>query len=631
MAVTALAAPADPGEVAVRFLEKARAGTAKLGPGEDTALSPATSAEKRAQIARRLEHLARDFGNAALEAGPVKVDDELAAVLVRNTGGFDPGRMQVHPVALVRRGRDWLPAPVPASFENSGIGYDPAIRRRTRALEEWMLRQRAIDLETLRAQAAGRMRQSISQSLSRETLEKLDSRQTAERFLHACGQHNLPEVLGLLGGLADSLPDDWPLRLRAAEAALAAPAKARHPWHLLLAPEVLRLIVDHDENQIDGPVMISIACLDPAGHPPYRGTQEIELIHLELAKTRDGLWRIDPPEAMLRQAPAAEVDEAPDALDAGLLANFRRALVAKYPAIPSPTPAAARAALLAALRDGRSFAWLSHIELARDPRGACTRAARLWWELGRPQSPRHAIPLALREAGNAAAVSCLIFDTRHTERFDVRFLFFSKTPAGWLWQPDPGSTVRSEFGEWTSGQAAHWKDAWRDTLLADSIVIAPPLAQETPPEPRIRSLMEAWFRAVRSGSLAEALRLTARLNLPDSMEIHLRNLGYEINGAEPGAGPPAITAIQSGDGLAMAAVKTDARGKSRLAVFPVVQTPAGPRILLETDLAVSGGRTREFLNRISLERIGKFDPAAAANFKKHFEAVLPAIKAPPQQ
>jgi hypothetical protein len=50
--------------------------------------------------------------------------------------------------------------------------------------------------------------------------------------------------------------------------------------------------------------------------------------------------------------------------------------------------------------------------------------------------------------------------------------------------------------------------------------------------------------------------------------------------------------------------------------YAVVNTPSGPRILLEVDLAVSESRTREYLNDVSLKRLRKTDPDAAEELQK---------------
>ena len=130
MAMTARGASSDPAKVAIDFLEKVRVGKLDLEPGGDTALSPQTANEKKLEIAKRIERIARDLGNDPLEVGEVKLDDNFGAVLVRKIGGFDPSRMQVFPIALVKHGTEWSAAPVPASFENVGAGYAVALRKR---------------------------------------------------------------------------------------------------------------------------------------------------------------------------------------------------------------------------------------------------------------------------------------------------------------------------------------------------------------------------------------------------------------------------------------------------------------------------------------------------------------------
>ena len=140
VALSANAAPNDPGGAAIDFLEKVRVRNLNLEPGGDTAISAQTAREKKQLIARRLERIALELGSDPLEVGAVKLDEDYAAVLVRKTGGFDPSRLQVFAVALVKRGAEWEAAPVPASFENAGAGSAIQLRKRLEALEDWMLR-----------------------------------------------------------------------------------------------------------------------------------------------------------------------------------------------------------------------------------------------------------------------------------------------------------------------------------------------------------------------------------------------------------------------------------------------------------------------------------------------------------
>ncbi len=202
MTTAALANPSDPGASAVEFLEKTRAKSVNLEPGGDSALVAQTSTQKRQQIAHRLDRMARDLATGRLEVGAQQVDDDLAAVLVRKIGGFDPSEWQAFPVAMVKRGTHWLAAPVPASFENAAIGYTPSLRHRLATLEDWMLNEQARDLPCLHHQAADRLRLQIATSLPPATVRGFAAGQAAQRFLTACEQRNLPAALGLLGGLS---------------------------------------------------------------------------------------------------------------------------------------------------------------------------------------------------------------------------------------------------------------------------------------------------------------------------------------------------------------------------------------------------------------------------------------------
>ncbi len=618
MALSAVAAPNDPGETAVHFLEKVRAKNVNLEPGGDTALSPQTSEHKRKEIARRLERLAGDLGGDPLEVGPVKLDDDLAAVLVRKIGGFDPSRLQVFSVALVKRGAEWAAAPVPASFENSGVGFAALQRKRLVALEDWMLREQALDLEKLREQSAARMRRKIEESLPAATLRNFTSKQTAERFFKACEQRILPEIFGLLGGLSASLPGDWPLRLKAADAAVAAGADVTPPWRLLISPEVLRILVHHEE---DGETaMVSIACLDPAGNLPRSSVPRIELVHLELSKSSDGLWRIEPPPDFLEErGEAIDAAEDDEQLDSDLVEAFLTKLSELYPPTPQPTAEKSRQALLSALRERSLAAIIRLIRLDGDPqvaRKACVRAAQIWWASREPSTVRRAVPLGFREDGENAAAACQFFSARNPDRLDLRILYFKKSAEGWLWTPEPQPETETSFREWTEAHAKPWQDDWQQTFLAECAEVEKFPESGAPSEEESRKLMDAWLQAARTGDVMAALRLTARLNLPDSKATLLRNLGYEMTGVRLNREVPAITGVRRAGIWSTVGIQIDSNGKSSFPLYPIILTPAGPRILLEIDLFAGGNRSRDFLNKTALERLRKFSPSAADDLKQ---------------
>lgn len=618
--VTAVAAPSEPGDTAIRYLEKVRARSVDLTPGTDTALSVQTSEAKRKEISRRLERMSRDLGSDPLEIGAVKVDGELGAVLVRKIGGFDPGRLQVFPVALVKRENGWRAAPLPASFENSGVGYATALRKRLESLENWMLSQRAFDLEALREQSEQRMRTRIESSLPADVMRAMDAFTATERFLSACENRKLPEVLGLLGGLSTVLPEDWPLRLKAADTAMADSPGALRPWRLLSAPEVLRVAVYQEEDNESA--MASIACLDPTANPPEFRNPRVELVHLELNKTADGFWRVDPPAGFTQQSIPESEDEGVD-LDADLLDLFPAKLALKYPAKPEPSAAAVRDMVFASFASDHPSSWAPLVHTSGEPgqvREKFAAASQIWWETRNRSTPRKPIPLAFQESGDAAAAIAQFFDPRNPEKIDLRPIYFHKTSMGWLWSPAPTDDITRPLQAWVDEQEPKWDQDWKEKLLADSIQLDRLQASSAPDEGSSRAIVEAWLAAIRKGDITAALATTVRLKAADSNEILLRNLGYELGGAQRMTQPATVTRTQRGSHFTTVSVTTPLEEKPVRPLYPVIATPAGPRILLEVDLLASGSRSRDFLNKTALSRLRKTETAAAAELEKSFAA-----------
>lgn len=623
MLVSALGFPGDPGEAALRFLEKTRARQLNLEPGSDTALSPQTSAAKRQQIARRLDRLAGDLGDDPLAVGPVKEDGEVAGVLIHKSGGFDAASQRVFAIALVRRGETWVAAPLPASFENTGLGYSGEIRQSAAALQDWMLREQVLFLAKLRDQSADRLRLSIEKSLPAKTLRSFDSKQAAMRFFDACARQNLPEMLGLLGGLDASPPDDWALRVKSATSA-ARSKDVKQPWRLLVSNNILRVPVRHEED--DGQALLSVACLDPDGNDGHSPAPRIALVHLEIAKSADGFWRVTPPPRFFREA--AEDEEPEDELlDADLLDAFPAKLAEIYPPAPQHTARQAFETLLERLQNGGLPDVVRLMQPSGNSHESCIRATRMWQILHESGGLRRIIPLGFKEDARTAAAVCHLFSARSPDRLDLRIFHFEKSDAGWLWTPQAPRESENALREWADGES----DDWQGRLLENCVVLENPPESGAPSEAEARAVVESWLKAIAAGDVSAALRLTARLKNPDSKATVLRNLGYEMTGCRKNDGPPAITGVHRGGIWTAVGVRSAADdGKPAHPFYPVVGTPAGPRILIEIDLFASKNRSREFLNRTALDRLRHLAPGVATElkelFSKHQSASTEAAK-----
>jgi hypothetical protein len=131
--------------------------------------------------------------------------------------------------------------------------------------------------------------------------------------------------------------------------------------------------------------------------------------------------------------------------------------------------------------------------------------------------------------------------------------------------------------------------------------------------------VEKWLDAIHRGDLKTALDLVTRLNDAKSGSTLLQNLGYEITGSRRSTEKPLVTGVYHGKTWTAVGVKIDLGGKTSYPLYPVLQTPQGPRILAEIDLFASGNRGREFLNRTAFERLRKSTSTVAELQKLYAE------------
>lgn len=587
----------DPGEAALDFLGKVREGNVDLDPGVDTALLEHITNRKREIIRKRIERLEDELKGGELELGEVKEDGGFAAAMICKTGGFDSAEMQVFPVALVKRGDKWLPAPVPASFENAVAGYTLPLKDRLAALENWMMRKRVTDLERLISDSAQKTRDLIRNSIVGEDLEGDDLGKITDRFLEACAKGDRAAILGFLGGLSEPLPSDWALRLKASKAAVGGEGN----WRALASPDVIRVRVNEERDQKDG--MVSVAWLDPE----KAATSGVRLVHLSFSRDSAGQWRIDLPDALLYGAE----DTDDEGFDEDLLDRFAEKLRAVEPAVYASSAREAEAALMEALKSGGIRETLRKVDIGgrlRDGTKACEAAAEVWWSLNQPGAFRVPVELGFREEGSLAVFAYQWFSVSEADTFDLRIQFFRKTTGGWLWCP--GVVPKEEkkdhaaLAKWAADQEADWRLSWRDTLMSPSVKLEAVDSGKLATDEEVRGLVGDWLGALEKRDLGAVLACSAWLGGGDAIPMNaLRNISYEITNT--GWGKVELAAIHRSGSWVAATIRRVSGGKSQDTFLPVVMTKDGARLLPEIDLIAEDTRTRNFLNKAAFERLGK--------------------------
>ncbi len=611
-----LAASGDPATVVLGYLEKVRQRTVDLGT--DTALSPHASSEKREQISRRLSRLADDLGQGGLEAAEIKVDDNLAGVIVRNSGGFDPSKVRVVSIGLVKTKGAWFPAPVPSSFENTGAGLVAGARQRLGQLENWMMRRQAEELTALREHSRERMRQTIRTSMDVKILRDESAEKVTDQFLAACRRRDLPSMLGFLGGLQDTPPADWADRLRSADAAVAAGRKVGWPWRLLISPEIVRVRVE-DGGETDG-TLFSFACIDPAGSGFRQVSTKVEILHLELSRDEEGLWKVDLPPSFLLP-PGEELDESEDDFVKSLLDAFPGEIRKQIPVQPSPSVAEMAASLDEALRAESMDPLIALMDLEGDPGTAsrgCALGARLWWQVHHPQAPRMPQLLGYHENGRAGVVTFQFFSPGEPGTFDLKSFPLEKTADGWLLIPglkltNSPTKEQAATRDWVTDREKTWRGGWQAKLVENCTRIDPIAEGNAPAKDEARKLVENWLAATHSSDFPAALRSLVIVNRQGETERTLRNLGFEFSAALRDEGRFSVIHTERGATWTVVGVKSQTGTTTTYPLYLVVATHQGPRILIGADLFGEATGGRKILNDTVLRRIRDFTTPASSD------------------
>jgi hypothetical protein len=628
---------ATPAAAALEFIEKVRSDKVDLSPGRDTAISTATGKDKQKTIAAQLRTLSRQLDAGPFEAGPIKEDGDLAAILVHQASGFDPARHRVLAIAVVKKDGDWLAAPVQASFENTGLGYDEDRIKRCDALEDWMMRQRPTHLAKLREETAGRLKREIASKLDKRVLHSDTPTQLTARFLEACRKRDQATALALLGGTQEELPTDWTARIQIIERAFSG-SLSNPWWSLFLSDGVIRTIALEDE----GPnrMGISLVCLDASMETATSTLPQNRMVKLNFKRQPDGPWRLDLPESLM--APSPSVGKGVRLVDRStiipetirkLLPNLRRK---QFPAASIPQVKDAVSALMAAAAAPTPEALLPLIAMDGDPSAANTGTARLvmlWRDLHSPRDVRTLLPLAFKEDGDGAVASFQLFSSREPERADLRTFYFVRGEQGWLLvsglkPTDPPPPQLTAIKDWEDEEAPSWTRNWEQLTLSTSVKLDKLPQAEGPSEDDTRRAFETWIEAVLKGDVATAIASTAYLDWGHgeggrSSTRLLRNLGFELTSALKSKERPTILkVIRQGQWTAISArIGKAGDADATYPLYAFVTTPVGPRLMLEIDLFANGTQTRKFLNEAVWGRLNAAGEAdAVAILREMYEA-----------
>lgn len=625
------AAQQSPSEAAVMWLREVATGKAEEKPGENTALSPEATEEDVSDIRSSLGQLRKTLRTEDLKVVADKQDGDLAAVLVSQITDFDASTVQIHAVGLVKSADKWLPAPMPSSFNSTGLSFRPGFLQRVKDLESWMLLARTEQLVRLKNDAFSLLNEEMRKFKTPDELHEATPEKLAGDFISAVQARDLPAVLALLGGLEDPRPADWDDIYKVTSRMLRKKEITHPQWRLIGAPEAARAIVAA-ESGIDEP-LVTIVALDPAGN--YRVTPKAHMIDLPFVRSKSGTWRIRLTHDLMapetRRAPGqsnrdiaqAEEDrrrkEEQDALqEAPFLEKFPEKLAAASPPQREQTAREAAAQLLTALRAPSLTPVCAHMDLHTTPAtalNALSRAGRLWQRIHLPFSEATPVLLEVHESGDDAWALVQMFSARDSGDPSIECLFFKRNAEGWLANPGfsgesalPYTTDELAISQLLEPSLAARDAEWWNGLIQKIGGVA---ADSAPAEDEARKIVEESRKAVAAGDALRYFALSACLDDERGPLDMLKACSNDLTGRQAGE----ILAIhRAGRWTAVSLRVPPMEGDDSADSYPMVvlaTTAGGTRILPEINLFDPLTDNRGLRNRTVLERVGTRLPEGA--------------------
>lgn len=597
-----------PDAVAVQFLKKLE--EQDIIPNEETALADGITPEKLKSIIRRLDRIGSELRGHELRVVAEKTDGDLAGVIVAQMADFDPSRIRLHAVALIKRDGEWLPAPMPASYENTGISYFPDMAGRARELERWMLAERAKRYDGIKDDLNLEIQTKISKALDKEKLKDTDPSNVVNDFMAAWKGRNYHAALGYLGGLEKPLPEDWSETVSMVAYELENQHRKGPEETPLGSNDVISTTVHTATTDKQTVVSIGSYLLNK----PRNRSEEMFIRHFILTKSPEGLWRIHLPAWLTgkgRDDPRTFSREGDGELIRGLpLRLFNDRKREKF------DDAGKLGRLYLSDLSGDDFAKLLgyiHVDNEEEAQEALESHAKQW-RIAR-RTPLIRIVIDTHVVGDDACVLYCELDPYKPELNSdiIRPLRLVKTKDyGWQVHMDASPQI-DEFPEEITGwiEASRKKDRaeWLPQLgLNDRLGgIA---ADSAPEQEAIDEFAETWRTALESRQPHHIFKNATLFDDEDGIQLLFKYLGQEL----PSQSKLEIIGTHRNGRWGAVSIRhySNVDGEKPIDLLhPIVSTPDGPKCLPEAVLYVSDTRAREILNSVVWRRLGKRLPEDA--------------------
>ena len=180
-------------------------------------------------------------------------------MLVRAENTINPLDTRIHPVALLRKDKLWIPAPLLGSFSNTGYGYDQKAEQSVQALETWMAKQKILRESQHRQKALADIKSKLTNIEQEAGFDKMTAEQATSYFLDQCRSKNTLGILACIGRASEQEARKLSNSIDLVAKALKLEATPKSNWHYFTSPSCVTQVIEADEKS--GKVLVG--CFNP--------------------------------------------------------------------------------------------------------------------------------------------------------------------------------------------------------------------------------------------------------------------------------------------------------------------------------------------------------------------------------
>jgi len=608
----------------------------ELNLDDHTAISKHCSPKRRSQLEAQIKRSGESHfkTNDTLSIEAQLTDAAFASVLVRAENTINPFDIRIHPVALLRKNKLWIPAPLLGSFSNTGYGYDQKTEQSVRALETWMAKQKILHESQHRQKALADIKSKLTNIEQEAGFDKMTAEQATSYFLEQCRSKNTLGILACIGRASEKEARKLSNSIDLVAKALKLEATHKSNWHYFTNPSCVTQVIEADEKS--GKVLAG--CFNPEESNSSYADASYKIFTFQ-TESRDGKTFIQLPSTLNHLDPPVE-SKLGDR-HGTLRKKFATVILQKMTASKHETTGQLLNDFLSAIKQQDFSQFMRLTTLNNDYFGntknhhsILTHIAKYWCSIPKHDTTSYLVSEVIIK-GQLAVAMLECRQAGASTDHQVKEIWMLKDQDGWHITPTdiiPKILTSSSKNEDVKKIDYQLTDLLQqiqqqslETTFTQTALITLPLTLDAVPEEAAKTCLLNYREQLRNGDMKASLSQCAMLEDTDKSAL-IKDIKRLIRGAKEQTQDTHILGTSTNAGW----VGVSARTKSKISelydypLYLITNTAKGPRVFINLDLRYPRNSGRKYLNEKSWKKLDLAAPQKSLTslnviFKEHIK------------